>query len=499
MKIAKRKFQRTRKAGLLVLAAAALIAVLATLAPQTVNAGRPHHHIDCPDGPVTEGDSFEVSVLNITPNYVHYDTLEPFEVYWSTTAITADERDYPAMRRVRQDGTDHETWQLRKMSKTFDTTEDSVSEGNETYKVSFDPVGNVLGSSSCTITIVDDDGPGAWRTWVDSTPGGNEEGSSDTEEASDHLYGLGDTISVKQLFTEKVTVSGDVNVGIQVGGTSTDARRSASYTSGSGTNTLTFEYTVTGADVDRNGIAIKDSDYGGSGSIVTKDDSKAVNSRYYGAEEDADQRVDGRAHVEDMTILSSPAADDIYRAGEAIEFELEFDRTVQVDGRVLINLRVGEGDDTWRGAWYDRGAGTDTLVFKYTVQPKDMDTDGIRAPDGTVGSDGTEYAFGGPGSLTDADGNDVSPYFTGLADQSDHQLDGRPYVTALAITSTPPNGTHYRIGDTIRFALTMDQEVTATSPLHIPVAVGSGLHTETWTASYSSSSEGNQLIFTQQD
>ena len=75
MKIAKRKFQRTRKAGLLVLAAAALVAALATLAPQTVNAGRPHHHIDCPDGPVTEGDSFEVSVLNITPNYVHYDTL----------------------------------------------------------------------------------------------------------------------------------------------------------------------------------------------------------------------------------------------------------------------------------------------------------------------------------------------------------------------------------------------------------------------------------------
>ncbi len=472
-------------AGLLV----AALVLLASLAPTPAYATTsPWYSATCPNNLIDEGDSFVMKVRNTRLTGASEEHGETFDVYWSTTAGTAKEDDYTAVKRERQQGTYAETWLSREMSKTFYTTEDTWSERRESFRVWFDPAGPVFGWTACGMLIVDDDGPGAWKTWIDSTPG----------EDDDNTYGRGDTIRIKQQFTEDVTVTGEVNVGIQIGGDDSEARRSAAYVSGSGTNTLTFGYTVAAADEDRDGISINASDYGGSGSIATEDDSAAVNSTYKGAAEDSDQQVSGKAHVETLSIVSTPAGSDTYRAGEVIEFELEFDRNVEVDGQVLLGLRVGEGDDTWRGAVYDSGTDSDTLVFKYTVQGKDLDTDGILVINGAVDSEGTAYGFGGTGSITDTDDLDISLYYTGLTDQESHKLDGRPYVTGLEITSTPPNGTHYRIGDSISFIATFDQAVSATSPLSIPIAIGDGTNTETWTASYSSTSEGNKLVFTHQ-
>ena len=502
-----------------IMLAAALVVMLVALVPTSAQADGPSSQTHSPSSPlnrisstfidVDEGDSLVLSVENVE---IHEPSDNPdnFDVRWSAYAYNlnvhdfgygyrANNDDITVVDRERQVGTYEQTWVDKKMSKTFYTTEDTWSEKREQFKVIFYPAtGTISRWSTSYVSIVDDDGPGAWKTWVASIPGADREDSSDTDETQSPSFWRGDTILIKQEFTEDVTVSGDVNIGFQMGEDGDGERKSASYVSGSGTDKLSFEYTVLEGDLDRDGISINDSDYGGSGSIVTEDDSTAVNSTYEGM--DTDKRVGGRAFVDELTIESTPASGDTYVAGEDIEVNARFDRDVTVDGTVYMTLRFGHGNADWAAATYNRGSGTNTLVFRHTVKPGEYDPDGITVVGGTVADDGTQYGFGGSGSIASWDPSteewdDVSPYYDRLETLSDHKIETVPVVTDFAISSTPPNGEHYRIGDAITITATYDQDVTATTPLSVPVTIGTGFHTNTWTANYSSDSEDNKVVF----
>ena len=67
--------------------------------------------------------------------------------------------------------------------------------------------------------------------------------------SSGSTYGLGETIEVAVTFTRPVTVSGPPQLALGVG---TETRQ-ASYASGSGTDSLTFRYSVQAADSDTDG------------------------------------------------------------------------------------------------------------------------------------------------------------------------------------------------------------------------------------------------------
>ncbi len=71
-----------------------------------------------------------------------------------------------------------------------------------------------------------------------------------TTSGSDNIYGLGDTVTVRLIFSETVTVTGSPRIPVQ-GLTS----RFATYASGSGTTALDFNYFVALGDEDRDGIA----------------------------------------------------------------------------------------------------------------------------------------------------------------------------------------------------------------------------------------------------
>src|SRR5690606_38715958 len=66
--------------------------------------------------------------------------------------------------------------------------------------------------------------------------------------------------------------------------------------------------------------------------------------------------------------------DDTYEVGDQVEFTLKFTHPVTVSGTPYIALVVGSRD---RNAVYVSGSGTKNLVFRYTVQTRDNDTDGI--------------------------------------------------------------------------------------------------------------------------
>ena len=63
-----------------------------------------------------------------------------------------------------------------------------------------------------------------------------------------------------------------------------------------------------------------------------------------------------------------------YLAGQHLDFTMTFDMPVTVGGTPRFALTIGTQT---RYADYFSGSGTHTLVFRYTVQPGDLDTDGI--------------------------------------------------------------------------------------------------------------------------
>ena len=84
--------------------------------------------------------------------------------------------------------------------------------------------------------------------------------------------------------------------------------------------------------------------------------------------------IDETPSVTAVTVSSTPAAGETYLGGEAIEFTATFTAPVTVTGTPTFAFMLGEET---RQAAYARGSDTAELVFSYTVQAGEIDTDGI--------------------------------------------------------------------------------------------------------------------------
>ena len=452
--------------------------------------------IDCNDNPVMEGDTFRLHIESTQP-YLY--AKETMKVHWDTIPITADESDYHPLHHEGQSSNGYQTENSR-MGRMFYTTDDTYSEFTEKFRVRADNASSDgSGAGSCVIEIEDDDGPGAVVTWIASTPSGGPEPSPDEvmDETASPWYNSGETIRIKQQFTEKVVVSGgEVNLGIRIGSSEDYFTRAATYVSGTGTDTLTFEYRFTDEDSDADGIEVPGSDYGGDGYLLTLEGNRSVNSNYLGTEGGPGQQVFKGPFLREMSFSSTPPNGDTYKFGETIEVQALFDRPVQVDGDAAVRVKIGNDGDSWADAAYESGSGTDTLLFSYEIRTSDIDFDGLGLEEGYIDAGGATHGVAANLAVTDTvDGLAMDQYYGGLEDQPAHKVDGRPYVTGIAVTSTPPNGERYRIGDDIEFTATFDQDLSIVPPLNIPITIGDGYNAETWQASYSSSSHDNKLVF----
>lgn len=131
---------------------------------------------------------------------------------------------------------------------TIDVVGDGVTEGDETFTVALENLRSqdlvltprVNDPSSVAATILDRD--------QDRTP---PRVTAVTAPAAGSYF-PGDTLSVTLTFSENVLVADGASVSLLVGSTV----RQATYASGSGSNNLTFTYTVQAGDVDRDGITI---------------------------------------------------------------------------------------------------------------------------------------------------------------------------------------------------------------------------------------------------
>ena len=158
--------------------------------------------IRCGDGTASVGNTFRRHIVTEQPPNLLAETIK---VYWRTVADTADETDYSPLHHEGQASNRYQSRQAR-MGRTFHTPEDPYSEPIEYCNVEVvNASSDGSGGGSCRIEIEDDDGPGAMETWIDSEPAAGK-------------YDRGDTIHIKQRFTEDVVVDGGVvNLGLLFG------------------------------------------------------------------------------------------------------------------------------------------------------------------------------------------------------------------------------------------------------------------------------------------
>ena len=130
---------RISRFPLVMLMAAASIAIIAVFALQNeapAYADESRLYLDCPTTEVREGDSVDVFLVRVN---THDHWWEYFGAYWFTDAGTDGTDDY-----VPQDGSDPIRWSYdderaaNRAIHTFETLQDALVEGNETFTVRTD-------------------------------------------------------------------------------------------------------------------------------------------------------------------------------------------------------------------------------------------------------------------------------------------------------------------------------------------------------------------------
>lgn len=298
--------------------------------------------------------------------------------------------------------------------------------------------------------------------------------------AADGTYRNGDVIQIVVTFDWNVDVTGTPQLALNSGGT-------ANYLSGTGTNTLTFRYTVGGGqdslDLDYASISALSLNGGtiaeaGAGGVAANLSLPTPGS--------AGSISDNQAIVVDsdppqVVNVTSNAANGIYRNGASIQIVVNFDFAVTVTGVPRLALNSGGV------ANYTSGSGSTSLVFTYVV---------------AVGQNSLDLDYTSTGALTLNGGSIVDagaipdpailtlPTPGSLGSISDNQqivIDTDPPVVT-GVTSSSPNGL-YRNGSTIQIVVSFDYAVAASG---VPqLALNSG-----GVANYTSGSGSSALVFT---
>ncbi len=280
-------------------------------------------------------------------------------------------------------------------------------------------------------------------------------------------YGLNEEIRVEVDFDEEVHVDeteDELVLVLAIGQHS----RSATFVEGSGTETLKFSYVVQSGDYDVDGVSIGPGINANEGSLRGAELHDKAGNRadrsYLGLAANSAHKVDGvRPSMKRVDIASTPLANDTYGLNEQIRVEVDFGEVVfvdETDDELTLVLSVGQHS---RPAAYLDGGGTDTLVFGYTVQADDLDTDGI--------SIGPNALRGGV--ISDTAGNLVDRTSAGVAAKPDHKVDGRIISRApIRIVSTPVANATYGLNEEINVEVTFGEAVHVTGALKLILSIG---------------------------
>ena len=151
-------------------------------------------------------------------------------------------------------------------------------------------------------------------------------------------------------------------------------------------------------------------------------------------------------------VVSEPASDGAYEAGERIEIRMVFTRPVTVTGSPYLEFDLGSADAARKArAGYAGGDGTQDIVFAYTVQAEDRDDDGIEIPAGSIRLN--------DGAIRDAGSGELSAIEYGAAGiQPGHRVHAPAALAAADAETVEKRGA--RLDFEVTLSRTVPQPVT---------------------------------------
>ena len=172
--------------------------------------------------------------------------------------------------------------------------------------------------------------------------------------ASGDTYLLGETISVTLTFSEKVDVTGSPRLKIDMDPADW-GEKTASYSGGTGTASLTFTHTVVQPNYSTQGIAVLADSLALNGGTIKSSSSQADAAlSHIRLNHNASHKVDWQRSppaptVTGVRVSSSPASGDTYLLGETIQVTLTFSENVTVTGSPRLKIDMDPAD--WGEKW----------------------------------------------------------------------------------------------------------------------------------------------------
>ena len=233
----------------------------------------------------------------------------------------------------------------------------------------------------------------------------------------------GDVVTVQVVFSEAVEVSGSPRVALKVGGQTVQA----SYAGGSGTEQLSFTYTVAAGQNDADGIAIDANALSLNGGAIKDIAGNVATLTHAGLADDAGYRVDTTGPTVTAVAISGAngAQNGYLNAGDAVLVTVDFTEAVTVSGAVQLGLDIG---GTVVQASYLTGAGTNRLTFSYVIAQGQQDVDGIAVPANAL-------ALARGGAINDLAGNAATLTHASAAANAGYKVDTAGPVISSGTTA----------------------------------------------------------------
>ena len=245
--------------------------------------------------------------------------------------------------------------------------------------------------------------------WQQAPPAPTVTGVAVTSDAGDDdTYAENDVIEVTVTFSEAVEVSGTPRLKIDMDPAEW-GEKLVEYESGSGTASLTFDYTVVEPNKSTQGIAVLANTLELNGGTIKSAQSQADAAlSHAGLDHDPGHKVDWQQSppaptptpeptaeptptpeptpepapepapsVTAVAITSDAGDDDTYAENDVIEVTLTFSEAVEVTGSPRLKIDMDPAEWGEKLVEYESGSGTASLTFDYTVVEPNKSTQGI--------------------------------------------------------------------------------------------------------------------------
>ncbi|MCV6626536.1 MAG: hypothetical protein OIF38_10580 [Cellvibrionaceae bacterium] len=292
-----------------------------------------------------------------------------------------------------------------------------------------------------------------------------------------NTYNAGQTITITVGYTGNVdvdTTGGTPSIPLTIDTNTAPVGVQAVYSGGTGTNSLTFDYVVDPDLNDTNGITL-DSNIFENGGDITDTVGGAQSGLALSAFDASGVLVDSNT-APVVTSVAVPA-NATYTAGQDLDFTVNFDENVDVDtggGTPSLALTIGSASVN---ANYVSGSGSGALLFRYTVQPGDVDADGIAVGALSLNS----------GTIEDSVDNTANLTLNSVGDTSAVLVDAPVAVSSVTV----PAAGDYATGSNLDFVVNFNANVNVTGTPRLALTVGSA----TLYADYLSGTGSSALTF----